>query len=326
MKFSTFAASALLALGAAASADAASTVETLLGIISGNITKPYNVSTLVGLATQYPEVVGLASQNTTLFAPTDAAFASALVAVPAALQGANITSVNLSDPAVIGGILKFHLYRPFAGGQTLINSYLNSSDPSKLTTLNPQRSLVNYANGTAITNGLYQPAQVIDTIPTDNGVINVVNNLVLPPLCPTDTAKLGGPEFAGFLGAVTQQNLTNVVNTLPQATIFAPNTTAFQTALAALGTLNVTLTPELINGILAYHVVPAVAFSSELPAGNSTVPTLANETLPISNTAAGVVVGTAPYTAKVTLPNVGTCNGVVSLTIDSVWKAAHSQH
>ncbi|KAI9024248.1 FAS1 domain-containing protein [Hyaloraphidium curvatum] len=318
MKFAAFVASALFALGAASSAEAATAVETLLGIASGNISKPYNLSTLVGLGLQFPDVLPLLVRGNTLFAPTDAAFADALTNVPAQLAAANITDVNLTSPAVLNGILKFHVYGPFAGGQALIPSFLNSSDPSKLTTQNPQRSFVDYSNGVEIKNNLYPAATVVDFIPTDTAQINVVDSVVLPPLCPTDTARLGGPEFAGLLQAITSQNLSSVVDTLPNATIFAPTTEAFATALASLQASGVNVTNELIQAVLSYHVVPAVAFSTELPAGNFSLPTLlTNQSLAVSNTDSGVVVGTAPYNARVIQPNIGTCNGVIHV-IDAV--------
>jgi hypothetical protein len=37
------------------------------------------------------------------------------------------------------------------------------------------------------------------------------------------------------------------------------------------------------------------------------------QNIDVSNTAAGVVVGTAPYTGSVINPNLGLCNGVVSI-------------
>lgn len=189
---------------------------------------------------------------------------------------------------------------------------------------NPQVSFADYTNGVVIQDGLAPAAKVIDFITTDNGQLNVVDNVLLPPLCPSQTAVLGGADFAAIVQALTITNLTTTVDTLPNATLFIPTTKAFETAVAALAAAGFNVSdPAVVATVLTYHAVGAVAYSTQLPTGNSSVPSLLTlggqvQQIPIVKGADGSVkVGTPPYQANVIKANVGTCNGVIHV-IDGV--------
>lgn len=174
---------------------------------------------------------------------------------------------------------------------------------------------MSFNTGKAIQNNLFPAVNVVEVIPTDNGRIEVVDGVLLPPLCPSQTAAFAGADFSILRDVLGQTNLSSVVDTLPNATIFAPTNAAFNAALAELGKIpNVNVSdPAVIASVLLYHVVPAVAYSTQLPDGASEVPSSLIvdgkvQMIPITKSASGVVVGRA----NVTIANVGTCNGVVS--------------
>jgi hypothetical protein len=67
--------------------------------------------------------------------------------------------------------------------------------------------------------GLAPKANVIDFIPTDNGQLNVVDHILLPPLCLSQTAALGGAPWAGILGALNATGLTETADTTANVTM-----------------------------------------------------------------------------------------------------------
>jgi len=109
------------------------------------------------------------------------------------------------------------------------------------------------------------------------------------------------------LGALTQTNLANTVDVVPDLTLFIPNNAAFQ----AIGTAFTNASVETLAGVLQYHaVVGNVVFSSEIT--NSTVPALSGGNLTLTVVGQDIFVNGA----QVVVPNVLLSNGVAHV-IDS---------
>ena len=115
-------------------------------------------------------------------------------------------------------------------------------------------------------------------------------------------------NLTALLGATTATNLTSVLDSAKDITIFAPSNSAFQ----GIGSATSNLTAEQATQILEYHVINnTIAYSSSL--GNTTIPTLGggNVTITIEN---GTVFVNG---ARVVNPDILISGGVMHV-IDSV--------
>ncbi len=109
-----------------------------------------------------------------------------------------------------------------------------------------------------------------------------------------------------------------------EITVFAPTNQAFSDALAAFGVSDLNELVAAIGGVdqletvLGFHVVPTVAFSTDLSEGAQTVPTLSGQDLTVTRNGGSVTVTDAlGNTANVVTPDVEIENGVVHV-IDAV--------
>lgn len=123
------------------------------------------------------------------------------------------------------------------------------------------------------------------------------------------TTLLSAVEAIPGLGAA--------LTSAPAITVFAPDNAAFTAALTAFGASDLNDLVAKLGGaqnletVLGFHVVPAVAFSTDLAATN-TFTTLAGQDLTVNSAGGAVtVVDAAGNTANVTTANVEIENGVV---------------
>ena len=114
-----------------------------------------------------------------------------------------------------------------------------------------------------------------------NGVIHIVDTVLLPPATASATALKAGLNNLAY--ALTVTGLLDTVDALSSITVFAPTDAAFD-AIPGWRSLPIA---DLTN-ILLYHIVPAVAYSVNLVDGQ-TAPTLQGQTVAIK-TVGGVTV------------------------------------
>jgi uncharacterized surface protein with fasciclin (FAS1) repeats/predicted lipoprotein with Yx(FWY)xxD motif len=156
------------------------------------------------------------------------------------------------------------------------------------------------------------------------GVWPIVNNDTpeLEPI-PNLVEAATVAELTILLDAVVAAGLADALLEADEITVFAPTNDAF---VALLETLEVETLEELIEAlgadavvkVLQFHVVPAVAFSTDLAEGSQTVPTLAGENLTVIRTGNSVtVIDSADNTYNVVVADVQIQNGVVHV-IDGV--------
>ncbi len=138
-------------------------------------------------------------------------------------------------------------------------------------------------------------------------------------------------EAANSAGLTTLLDAVGAVPGLDQTllganeiTVFAPTNQAFGDALAAFGANDLNELVEALGGVgqletvLGFHVVPSVAFSTDLSEGAQEVPTLSGQNLTVTRTGSSVTVtDAAGNTANVVTPDVEIENGVVHV-IDAV--------
>jgi transforming growth factor-beta-induced protein len=192
-------------------------------------------------------LAGVVSSNQlTVFAPTDAAFAAL------GLYPNNIASVpNLRE------ILLYHV----VAGKVYSTDLSNGFVP----TLNGAAVEINIDNGVFIND-----AEVIMAdIKARNGVIHAIDKVMFPPTMNlVELALSFDPEFSILVQAVVKANLVDVLANGGPFTVFAPTNDAFVALLGELGASSLDdISVEVLTQVLLYHVVEGRVFSSDLVSG-----------------------------------------------------------
>ncbi len=230
----------------------------------------------------------------TVFAPTDAAFE----ALPA-----GVLDALLADPTgALAEVLTYHVVNGLALSGDL-------SDGQVITTVNGQTITVTITGSDVFIN---DAQVVIADIIAENGVVHVIDAVLVPNAeLPTVWDIITGSADHTILEtAVLAAGLESVLDEPGTYTVFAPTDAAFANLPA--GTLDAVLADEdLLTAILLYHVVGAVALSTDL-IDDQTIPTLQGQDVTI-NIDNGVFVNSA----QVIVPDLLASNGVVHV-IDEV--------
>jgi uncharacterized surface protein with fasciclin (FAS1) repeats len=231
----------------------------------------------------------------TAFAPSNSAFDSLATALNTTVSGL-LALPNLSN------VLKYHVLGTEVLSVAITNGAvvnpLNTANSLKLTKTTTNTVFVNHASVTAA------------DVQADNGVVHVINRVLLPVETVIDVALDNG--FSTLATALVQEELIPVLsNPFAQFTVFAPTNTAFAELATELGTnLAGVLSLPNLTGILTYHVLPLEALSTNLVDGPVT-------TVEGSN----VIISTLPSVkvndANVVTADVQADNGVVHV-IDKV--------
>jgi transforming growth factor-beta-induced protein len=228
----------------------------------------------------------------TVFAPTDAAFAK--------LGTATINSL-LANPDQLKSILLYHV----------VGQKLAAADVVKLssvTTLNGADALLSVKSGKVYIDN----AMVTATdITASNGVIHVIDTVILPPSKDLVDTAVGAGQFTTLVAAVKAAGLVDTLKGAGPFTVFAPTDAAF--AKLGKATIDSLLAnPEQLKSILLYHVVPGKFYGAQVPA------------TPYLTTAGGGQVAVAlnsfkPYINNVliTTADIKATNGVIHV-IDAV--------
>ena len=233
----------------------------------------------------------------TLFAPTDAAFA---------LLPAGTVDALLADPN--GQLVDVLLYHVLGG--TVLSTDL--VDGMMAMTIQGSDVLVTInANGVFIND-----AQVIVAdIMTDNGVVHVIDAVLLPPAQPTNTILdivVNSADHNTLEAAVLAAGLEGALASPGPFTVFAPTDAAF--AALPAGTVDALLadpTGDLMQ-VLLYHAVTGVALSTDLSDG-MVITTLQGQDVTVTITGGNVFINGA----QVIVADIIADNGVVHV-IDAV--------
>jgi len=179
----------------------------------------------------------------TVFAPTDDAFAKLPEGTVEAL---------LADIPQLTEILTYHV----------VTGKVMTADVVELQSANTVNGLPVYikvADGKVFING----AEVIITdVEADNGVIHVIDSVILPPVDIVETAIADG-RFTTLVAAVQAAGLVDTLKGEGPFTVFAPTDDAF--AALPEGTVEALLAdiPQLTS-ILTYHVAPELLLSPKV--------------------------------------------------------------
>ena len=243
----------------------------------------------------------------TVFAPTDAAFA--------ALPEGTVEAL-LEDPE--GALTDILLYHVVAG--KVMSSDL--SDGMTAETVQGSSITVGIADGVVTIDGA---TVVVADIEASNGVIHVIDAVILPPaeeeaaeeeaaaeLGTIVDIAVGAGDFNTLVAAVTAAGLVETLQGEGPFTVFAPTDAAF--AALPEGTVEALLEdPEgALTDILLYHVVAGEVMSGDLSDG------MTAETVQGSSITVGIVDGVVTIDgATVVAADIEASNGVIHV-IDAV--------
>lgn len=234
----------------------------------------------------------------TVFAPTDEAFAK----LPAGTIESLLKAENLEQ---LKTILLYHVVE----GKVMAADVAGLSSTK---TLLGKDLAVKVDMGTVYIN---DAKIVLTDIVTSNGVIHVIDSVLLPPADLSDivdTAAADG-RFTTLAAALQAAGLVDALKGEGPFTVFAPTDDAF--AKLPPGTVESLLKPEnleQLKSILLYHVVEGKVMAADV-VGLSSAPTLLGKDLSVT-----VDMGTVYINdAKVILTDIEASNGVIHV-IDSV--------
>jgi len=234
----------------------------------------------------------------TVFAPTDDAFAK----LPAGTVESLLEAGNLEQ---LKSILLYHV----------VEGKVMAADVTGLSaapTLAGKDLSIKMDMGSVYIN---DSKVIITDIETSNGVIHVIDTVLLPPADLADivdTAVADG-RFTTLVTAVQAAGLDDALKGEGPFTVFAPTDDAF--AALPEGTVESLLKAEnleQLKSILLYHVVEGKVMAADV-AGLSLAPTLLGKDLAVKMDMGSVYINEA----KVILTDIETSNGVIHV-IDSV--------
>lgn len=228
----------------------------------------------------------------TVFAPTDEAFAAFL----GTQQLADIPKETLQ------AVLKYHVVADEVTASEVVALKVAPS-------LQGPDIRIKVDGGKVFLNG--DSEVTMTDIQASNGVIHVINKVLVPPGDITAVAQAAG--FTSLVAAVTKAELVTTLQGAGPFTVFAPTNAAFDTFLAGLGVTLNDLTKEQLTPILLYHVLPQKAYSESV-VGLTSATTAQGEDIAIAVDGSAV---TLNADTNVTATDVLASNGVIHV-IDKV--------
>jgi uncharacterized surface protein with fasciclin (FAS1) repeats len=183
------------------------------------------------------------TQNITVFAPDNAAFAAS-----------GITSLDGFTSAQLQAILLYHVF-----GQKVGSSAVPVSDTLK--SLNSRNIYASRNVNGVFTNGFkVKQADILGS----NGVIHVIERVMIPPSKTIAAIAIEDTTLSFLATAVNKVGLLPVLAGPGKFTVFAPTNQAFRDA----GITDVNALPvQILEPILKYHVLGTNVFSSDLVNG-----------------------------------------------------------
>ena len=233
----------------------------------------------------------------TVFAPTDQAFTDA---------GIDLAALDTPEgKQTLSDILLYHVIAsevPSSAVTDCLSADTVNTNPLSFT-VDDSGVMVNSAT------------VVTPDVQTSNGVIHVIDKVLLPTATPNDiprTAQCTG-SHATLVDAVIQAELLTTLQGEGPFTVFAPTNQAFVDAGINLAALNTEEGKAQLTDILLHHVYISEAVLSSQITDGATLSMANGDNITISVTDGSVMIGDA----TVTLADVATSNGVIHV-VDKV--------
>jgi len=184
--------------------------------------------------------------NYTIFAPTDAAFASA-----------GITSATVATLPI--DLLRSVLRNHIISGRILSTDLLPGPN-APYTNINRQILNSSFYAGSSFLNG--KKISKVNTLAL-NGVIHQIDGVLMPPLNNLMGTLAANANLTFLAAAITRAGLATTVNTSTTLlTVLAPTNVAFQAAgFANIASIEAA-DPVVLSNIIRYHVIPAASLTS----------------------------------------------------------------
>jgi uncharacterized surface protein with fasciclin (FAS1) repeats len=295
-----------------------------MNIVQIAVSNP-NFSTLVAavVKTGLAGALSAPTANLTVFGPTNAAFAQ----LPAPFNNAaNIAGItNTGQINFLKNVLLYHVLG------TEVFSQQISAGRSSAATLKPA---VNGNNNTIYFSKTFnlirvngQSTVILPNLNANNGVIHVIDKVLLFPTSTIAQAVISNPDFSTLLAALVKTNLAGVFGGSGDFTVFGPTNAAFAQLPAPFNNaqnIEAIVSQAQINtlaNILKYHVIPSRYFAWDLgilqrPATLATAPN--NKVTTLLGYNSGYVKGDANNTfSRISPADILTSNGVIHV-IDRV--------
>ena len=264
-----------------------------------------NLNALVAAATKAGLAGTLADPgaNLTVFAPTDLAFNALAQRLGFPDADALVTALPAS---ALANILTYHVLPSrktaadlIAGGTTQPTIYNFAGSATSLT--------LNTSSGVRITDAvLTQAAVTTADVPATNGVVHVIDKVLVPPgvLTVVQMAQ-ANPAFSTLVGAVGSAGLVSTLSGAGPFTVFAPTDDAF----SAIASTVASLTSAQLGTVLTYHVLADQVLSTQIPFGVA-VSTVSGQTLTINSSPLSITDKTLTP-APITATDIRASNGVI---------------
>lgn len=248
----------------------------------------------------------LKTPGLTVFAPTNAAFIAAGFLTEAAITAADVNAVKT--------ILRYHV----------LTSTVRAADVPA----GPNAEITTYGGGkifaTRNTSGVFINGIKVDQadLSAKNGVIHVINKVLLPPAVNIAGVAIANPNFARLVQALTKTGLVPAVSGADIRTVFAPTNAAFVTA-GFDSTAIADATPATVaalSDVLKFHLLNGRTFSSDITNGGTTATLLTGKNITFTINGASVTAkgaGNGTNSALISPANIVATNGVIHV-IDRV--------
>ena len=241
----------------------------------------------------------------TVFAPTNDAFAALLAEL-------GITKAQLlADKALLTSVLTYHVLParvdraqvPAGRAITTVQGGVFKIDA--------------VATALAVTDGRNRQAAITATdVPASNGVIHVIDQVLLPADKTIVQTAQALPGFGILVQAAVAANLAGALSATGPLTVFAPTDAAFADLLVELGITQQQLLADtaLLTQVLTYHVVPGRVLKADVPVAKP-IATLQGDTFSVSDSF--VITDQRARSAAIAATDVLASNGVIHV-IDRV--------
>ena len=241
----------------------------------------------------------------TVFAPTNAAFASLLTEL-------GVTKAQLlADKELLTTVLTYHV---LAGKVAKADVPVGKA----ITTVQGGIFKIDSVSGALkITDGRNRTATITATdIPAFNGVVHVIDKVILPANKNIVQTAQALPDFSILVEAVVAANLQGTLSGTGPFTVFAPTNAAFAALLSELNITKAALLADkaLLTKVLTYHVVAGRVLKADVPVG-AAIGTVQGDTFTINSSLA--ITDQRGRSAKIVGTDVLTSNGVIHV-IDKV--------
>jgi transforming growth factor-beta-induced protein len=280
---------------------------TITDVAAGNEDFSILVSALQ--ATGLDSVLADMEGNYTVFAPTNTAFDK--------LPEGTLDAL-LQDTDALSNILLYHVY---ASGTVLADSAIAiaQSDASVIEMTNMSQLALSFNDSTLFANG---SRIVMADQMASNGVIHVIDNIILPPAMkgePTGTivdVVSGNEDFSTLVTALSAAGLVDTLaDENASYTVFAPTNDAFEKIPADVLNNLITDVPALTAVLLQHVVNDKVDAITAYAANGTSIPTLAENNIEIEiDPVSGMLMFGG---SMVTVTNIYTTNGIIHV-IDTV--------